>query len=77
MPARAAPYPCPICAYVPPAGASYYDFIASMGLPSQLAEVDPIVASFCGGAVSELPLQGVVFWAAAERARQLQLRQQQ
>mmetsp|Transcript_16873 Transcript_16873/g.27418 ORF Transcript_16873/g.27418 Transcript_16873/m.27418 type:complete len:399 (+) Transcript_16873:254-1450(+) len=35
-------------------GASYYDFITSVGLPAQLAEVDPIVASFCGGMVGVL-----------------------
>jgi hypothetical protein len=35
-------------------GTSYADFVASMHLPSQLAEVDPIVASFCGGAVGVL-----------------------
>jgi hypothetical protein len=34
-----------------PAGTSYPDFIHSLHLPEQLAEVDPIVASFCGGAV--------------------------
>ena len=34
-----------------PAGSSYPEFIQSMHLPAQLAEVDPIVASFCGGAV--------------------------
>jgi hypothetical protein len=33
------------------AGTSYIDFIHSLHLPEQLAEVDPIVASFCGGAV--------------------------
>lgn len=27
------------------------DFVQSMHLPTQLAKVDPIVASFCGGAV--------------------------
>lgn len=27
------------------------DFIQGLHLPEQLAEVDPIVASFCGGAV--------------------------
>lgn len=32
-------------------GSSYPEFIQSMHLPAQLAEVDPIVASFCGGAV--------------------------
>jgi hypothetical protein len=32
-------------------GTSYTDFINDMHLPLQLAEVDPIVASFCGGAV--------------------------
>jgi len=35
-------------------GASYYEFITSIGLPEQLAEVDPIVASFCGGMVGVL-----------------------
>jgi hypothetical protein len=33
------------------AGSSYPEFIQSLHLPAQLAEVDPIVASFCGGAV--------------------------
>lgn len=36
------------------AGQSYNEFIASMHLPGQLAAVDPIVASFCGGAVGVL-----------------------
>lgn len=35
-------------------GSSYYDFIRSVHLPTQLAEVDPIVASFCGGSVGVL-----------------------
>lgn len=35
-------------------GQSYRDFIRSIGLPLQLADVDPIVASFCGGAVGVL-----------------------
>ena len=35
-------------------GTSYPDFIQSVRLPNQLAEVDPIVASFCGGAVGVL-----------------------
>lgn len=35
-------------------GQSYLDFIHSMNLPEQLAKVDPIVASFCGGAVGSL-----------------------
>jgi hypothetical protein len=35
-------------------GMSYYEFIQSVNLPTQLAEVDPIVASFCGGAVGVL-----------------------
>jgi len=35
-------------------GASYYEFITSIGLPPQLAEVDPIVASFCGGMIGVL-----------------------
>eukprot|EP00271_Cylindrocystis_brebissonii_P005315 TRINITY_DN17304_c0_g1_i1.p1 TRINITY_DN17304_c0_g1~~TRINITY_DN17304_c0_g1_i1.p1 ORF type:complete len:339 (-),score=26.47 TRINITY_DN17304_c0_g1_i1:751-1767(-) len=32
-------------------GTSYEDFIRSVHLPSQLSQVDPIVASFAGGAV--------------------------
>ncbi|KAI3760425.1 hypothetical protein L1987_50820 [Smallanthus sonchifolius] len=32
-------------------GTSYKDFITNMHLPSQLSQVDPIVASFSGGAV--------------------------
>lgn len=35
-------------------GTSYMQFIQSIRLPSQLAQVDPIVASFCGGAVGVL-----------------------
>lgn len=35
-------------------GRSYREFITMMHLPQQLAEVDPIVASFCGGAVGVL-----------------------
>lgn len=35
-------------------GQSYLEFILSIGLPEELAEVDPIVASFCGGAVGVL-----------------------
>lgn len=35
-------------------GTSYTDFIASLHLPHQLGAVDPIVASFCGGAVGVL-----------------------
>jgi hypothetical protein len=35
----------------PPKGTSYLDFVKSLHLPLQLAAVDPIVASFCGGAV--------------------------
>eukprot|EP00884_Botryococcus_braunii_P021140 jgi/Botrbrau1/770/Bobra.0181s0024.2 len=35
-------------------GTSYSDFIRGLHLPAQLAEVDPIVASFCGGAVGVL-----------------------
>ncbi len=35
-------------------GTSYLEFVESMHLPSQLAQVDPIVASFCGGAVGVL-----------------------
>lgn len=34
-----------------PGGTSYKDFISNAHLPSQLSEVDPIVASFSGGAV--------------------------
>ena len=36
------------------AGTTYSEFIRMMHLPSQLAHVDPIVASFCGGAVGVL-----------------------
>lgn len=35
-------------------GQSYAEFIDTIGLPSQLSQVDPIVASFCGGAVGVL-----------------------
>lgn len=35
-------------------GTRYADFIKWVHLPPQLAEVDPIVASFCGGAVGVL-----------------------
>lgn len=35
-------------------GQSYSDFINSLKLPPQLSQVDPIVASFCGGAVGVL-----------------------
>ncbi len=35
-------------------GKSYADFISGVHLPPQLADVDPIVASFCGGAVGVL-----------------------
>jgi hypothetical protein len=35
-------------------GTSYADLIAAARLPSVLASVDPIVASFCGGAVGVL-----------------------
>ncbi|KAL0045576.1 hypothetical protein WJX82_010523 [Trebouxia sp. C0006] len=35
-------------------GTTYSEFIKMMHLPSQLAHVDPIVASFCGGAVGVL-----------------------
>lgn len=42
------------------AGTSYGEFIRSMHLPQQLAQVDPIVASFCGGAVGVLSTLMVV-----------------
>ena len=35
-------------------GTSYLDFIESVHLPRQLAMVDPIVASFTGGAVEAI-----------------------
>lgn len=35
-------------------GQSYLEFIRSISLPEQLAEVDPVVASFCGGAIGVL-----------------------
>ena len=41
-------------AATPGAGTTYADFIRNMHLPGQLAAVDPIVASFCGGAVGVL-----------------------
>ena len=41
-------------------GTSYEQFISGMHLPSQLAHVDPIVASFCGGAVGVLSTLMVV-----------------
>jgi hypothetical protein len=40
-----------VCMVIDAAGSSYPEFITGMHLPAQLAEVDPIVASFCGGAV--------------------------
>jgi hypothetical protein len=42
------------------AGTSYSDFIQQVHLPAQLAQVDPIVASFCGGAVGVLTTLMVV-----------------
>ncbi|KAL7107432.1 hypothetical protein ACP275_06G054100 [Erythranthe tilingii] len=41
-------------------GTSYSDFITSMHLPMQLSEVDPIVASFSGGAVGVISALMVV-----------------
>jgi len=35
-------------------GTSYAEFLQSMHLPVQLSQVDPIVASFCGGSVGVL-----------------------
>lgn len=35
-------------------GTSYQEFVESVHLPRQLAQVDPIVASFCGGSVGVL-----------------------
>jgi hypothetical protein len=35
-------------------GTSYLEFIEFVGLPRQLAEIDPIVASFTGGAVGAI-----------------------
>ena len=35
-------------------GASYMEFIEFLHLPTQLAQVDPIVASFIGGAVGAI-----------------------
>lgn len=37
-----------------PVGTTYADFIRNMHLPPQLSAVDPIVASFCGGAIGVL-----------------------
>ncbi|KAF5949075.1 hypothetical protein HYC85_015032 [Camellia sinensis] len=41
-------------------GTSYEDFIRSLHLPMQLSEVDPIVASFSGGAVGVISALMVV-----------------
>ncbi|XP_071706454.1 protein ORANGE, chloroplastic-like [Rutidosis leptorrhynchoides] len=41
-------------------GTSYADFISNMHLPMQLSEVDPIVASFSGGAVGVISALMVV-----------------
>ncbi|CAA0836669.1 Encodes a close homolog of the Cauliflower OR (Orange) protein. The function of OR is to induce th e differentiation of proplastids or other noncolored plastids into chromoplasts for carotenoid accumulation. Both proteins contain a Cysteine-rich zi /.../ger domain that is highly specific to DnaJ-like molecular chaperons [Striga hermonthica] len=41
-------------------GTSYGDFISSMHLPMQLSQVDPIVASFSGGAVGVISALMVV-----------------
>ncbi|KAL3373410.1 hypothetical protein AABB24_005413 [Solanum stoloniferum] len=41
-------------------GTSYADFIGSMHLPMQLSQVDPIVASFSGGAVGVISALMVV-----------------
>ncbi|XP_078438164.1 protein ORANGE, chloroplastic-like [Wolffia australiana] len=41
-------------------GTSYADFISSVHLPMQLSEVDPIVASFAGGAVGVISALMVV-----------------
>ncbi|KAM7491790.1 hypothetical protein LguiA_034711 [Lonicera macranthoides] len=41
-------------------GTSYADFITSMHLPMQLSDVDPIVASFSGGAVGVISALMVV-----------------
>lgn len=40
-----------------PTGPAYYDFIASRGLPVQMAEVDPIIASHAGGVVGIMTAQ--------------------
>ena len=37
-------------------GTSYAEFVVSSGLPVQLSQVDPIVASFTGGAVGVLSM---------------------
>jgi hypothetical protein len=45
----------PASPHLPPAaGSSYFDFINGLHLPPQMAAVDPIVASFCGGGVGVL-----------------------
>ncbi|KMZ75295.1 Chaperone protein dnaJ-like, partial [Zostera marina] len=41
-------------------GTSYKDFIESVHLPMQLSEVDPIIASFSGGAVGVISALMVV-----------------
>jgi len=52
-------------------GASYADFIDSVHLPKQLAQVDPIVASFTGGAVGVIAaLFAVEYHNVKEQERQ-------
>jgi hypothetical protein len=46
----------------PPAGTTYLEFVQSLHLPAQLAEVDPIVASFCGGWLGPGPAFGRSLW---------------
>ncbi|GLC47516.1 hypothetical protein PLESTB_001763400 [Pleodorina starrii] len=48
-------------------GTSYLEFVQSMHLPRQLAQVDPIVASFCGGAVGVLSALLVVEMSNIEK----------
>ncbi len=44
----------PSSRFLPRAGTSYIEFVESVGLPGQMAQVDPIGASFCGGAIGVL-----------------------
>ena len=59
---RNAPHPEPSTP-----GTSYLDFVHSLHLPEQLAAVDPIVASFCGGAVGAVSALLVVELNSVEK----------
>ena len=54
---RTSHHPCTPRTHPLLAGPAYYDFIASRGLPVQMAEVDPIIASHAGGVVGIMTAQ--------------------